>query len=243
MAMPYSRQKWIGNIALAGVAFIAGVALDRVWLGMGLSTKPSSNSASALSIASQSKRSDLARDGIHVAQAATEQVNLTSNLSKIRSYEGLNEDPTPVVLSDLLDAAEELSVESAVRSALPMGTRTDALQPDGSVDEYFVSNDGTNAFRQKNPQGQVMKDGWTTPTGDNYYRTFYKTGEPKLVSINRSTGSQTTLTFDENGNRETRFDKRADDQSISITYDSKGKVRDIWQIGRDGKSDLLYPEP
>ncbi len=230
LPLRYSRS---AHGAFACFAFVAGLAFDHFLLG------PNHTATLAFE-----KPPEGVEDKIRLLQASVAETSSPQNTLDVVREKDEREDWSDDVLSRLFDPAEEARIEHSVKRPLPVaGTRVESLQVDGSIDEYFSARDETNSFRQRNPQGEILKDGWTDAKGDNYFRTFYRAGGPKLVSISRSDGGQTTVTFDENGNRETFFEKRSDDESVSVNYDSRGDVREVWHIYRDGRSELVYPEP
>lgn len=232
------------------LAFGAGIVLDRAWLrSHPASIAPSRSGPTRLPDRLRSSTPE--SDDLHVSKAATlPQPN--SNMigsspspkatDSARSESASNADPSQSLLNELFDPEEEARTRHAIGTPLPTGTKAEVHHSDGSIEEHFASDDGTHAFKHLNRRGQVLKDGWATPSGESFYRTYYNSGHPKLVSINRVNGTQTTLTFNDDGTLDTRFDQRSEDASISVTYDLSGKIREIWQISRDGKSVRTYPE-
>jgi hypothetical protein len=146
--------------------------------------------------------------------------------------------PVPV-----LDAETETQLTTLITSSLPPFKLT--FQKPGSDGSYDVSGkteDGKDLHRHFNSHGELTQEGWTDPSsGEQLYRTFYDNGKNKQSTWKRRDKSYTSISFTESGLYESRYDRFADGSAFSTAYDDAGEIKEIWKIGKDGKSHMIFP--
>jgi hypothetical protein len=137
----------------------------------------------------------------------------------------------------LLSEDAENRLTSLLQGQLPGIRKPGQKQnPDGSVDVFGKSEDGKDIYRHFDPKGELTKEGWTDPTGENLHRSFYESGQLKSVSWFRSDRSLTSLGFSQEGLYEYRYDRLVDGTEYDTSYDDAGQVNGVWRRGADGKN-------
>jgi hypothetical protein len=136
-------------------------------------------------------------------------------------------------LTSVDDAQSSRLVEAPIAIQEPVSVQKN---PDGSRDVFGKTADGRDAFRHFNPRDEITREGWSTPTGENFYRSYYEQGGVKQVSLTHPDRTYVSITLGQSGQYESRYEQMPDGSGLSTEYDDSGNVSERVRIEKDGSS-------